>query len=252
MYVKWKFHAIRMKHRPEAFISVIPGLQAGARPIIRVNVPRPTIQLPSSNGVALAPKPGTIVGTNPSSVTRVIVPISKPLTATPSKGLFKLFDWHPTWLQKCIVKERGGGQNISTSFWMRFSQAPLCLYRFKFIFDDIIFLLSGNIIEYICFWRFNSIIMTWNKWLVFTKSVIMGLNNISSWPCPLGFVCLPCVITWLYSIPCLVMRSVGVVVCLSLRMAKVPGSRRTQYSAVSVIFIAIIVLYFLLSFSRNG
>ena len=52
--------------------------------------------------------------------------------------------------------------------------------------------------------------------------------------------------TWLF------MRSVGVVVCLSLRMAKVPGSRRTQYSAVTVIFIAIIVLYFLLSFSRNG
>ena len=88
-----------------------------------------------------------------------------------------------------------------SSFWMRFSQAPLCRCRFKVIFDDIIFLLSGNIIEYICFWRFNSIIMTWNKWLVFTKSVIMGLNNISPWPCPLGVVCLPCVITWLYSTP---------------------------------------------------
>ena len=93
-----------------------------------------------------------------------------------------------------LIKERGGGQIFSTSFWMRFSQALLCHYRFKFIFDDIIFLLSGNIIEYICFWRFNSIIMTWNKWLVFTKSVIIGLNNISPWPCPLGFVCLPCVL----------------------------------------------------------
>ena len=72
------------------------------------------------------------------------------------------------------IKERGGGQTFSTSFWMRFSQAPLCRCRFKVIFDDIIFLLSGNIIEYICFWRFNSIIMTRNKWLVFTKSVIMG------------------------------------------------------------------------------
>ena len=76
-------------------------------------------------------------------------------------------------------KERGGGQNFSTSFWMRFRQAPLCRYRFKVIFDDIIILLSGNIIEYICFWRFNSIIMTRNKWLVFTKSVNMGLNNIT-------------------------------------------------------------------------
>ena len=145
---------------------------------------------------------------------------------------------------KWFLKERGGGQNFSTTFWMRFRQAPLCRYRFKFIFDDIIFLLSGNIIEYICFWRFNSIIMTYNKWLVFTKSVIIGLNNISPWPCPLGFVCLPCVITWLYSTPWLFVRSVGVVVCLSLRMAKVPGSRRTQYSVVSVFFIAIIVLYF--------
>ena len=76
----------------------------------------------------------------------------------------------------------------------------------------LFFLLSGNIIEDTCFWRFNSIFMAWNKWLVFTKSVIMGLNNISPWSCPLGFVCLPCVITWLYSTPWLFMRSVGVVV----------------------------------------
>ena len=125
-------------------------------------------------------------------------------------------------------KERGGGQTFSTSFWMRFSQVPLCLYRFKVIYDDIIFLLSGNIIEYIYFWRFNSKIMTWNKWLVFTKLAIMGLNNISPWPCPLG-VCLPCVITWLYSTPLLFVQAVWVVVhvCLSLRMA---------YSVVSGIF----------------
>ena len=91
--------------------------------------------------------------------------------------------------------------------------------------------------------QFNNYDM--NKWLVFTKSVIMGLNNISPWPCPLGFVCLPHVITWHYSTPWLFMRSVGVVVCLSLRMAKVAGSRRTQYSVVSVIiFIAIIVCTF--------
>ena len=133
-------------------------------------------------------------------------------------------------------KERGGGQNFSTSFWMRFRQAPLCRYRFKVIFDDIIFLLSGNIIEYICFWRFNSIIMTWNKSLIFTKSVIMGLNNISPWSCPLCIVRLPCVITRLYSTPLVIMRAVGVVVCLSLRKANVTGSRRTQYSVVSVIF----------------
>ena len=135
---------------------------------------------------------------------------------------------------------------------MRYSQAPLCRYRFKVIFDDIIFLLSGNIIEYICFWRFNSIIMTWNKWLVFTKSVIIGLNNISPWPCPLGAVCLPCVITWLYSTPLLFMQAVGLVICLSLRMANFSGSRRTHFSVVTIIFIADIVLYFLLSFSHNG
>ena len=44
------------------------------------------------------------------------------------------------------------------------------------------------------------------------------------------------------------MRAVGVVVWLSLSMAKVPGSTRRQYSVVSLIFIAIVVLYFLLSF----
>ena len=103
---------------------------------------------------------------------------------------------------RLLFKDRGGGQNFSTSFWMRSSQAPLCRYRFKVIFDNIIFLLSGNIIEYICFWRFNSIIVTWNKWLGFTKSVIMGLNNISPWPCPLGVVCLPCVIIWLFKVAC--------------------------------------------------
>ena len=136
---------------------------------------------------------------------------------------------------------------------MRFSQAPLCRYRFKVIYDNIIFLLSGNIIEYIYFWRFKSKIMTWNKWLVFTKSVIMGLNNISPWPCPLGVVCLPCIITWLYSPPLLFVQAVGVVVCLSLRMAYFSGSRRTCHSVVLGIFIADvnIVVYFLLSFSHN-
>ena len=84
-----------------------------------------------------------------------------------------------------LFKDRGGGQFFSTSFWMRFSQAPLCRYRFKVIFDNIIFLLSGNIMEYTCFWRFNSILMTWNKWLGFTKSVIMGLNTLTlpAWCC---------------------------------------------------------------------
>ena len=119
---------------------------------------------------------------------------------------------------------------------MRFRQVPLCRYRFKVIFVNIIFLLSGNILEYICFWRFNSVIMTWNKRLGFTKSVIMGLNNISPWPCPLGVICLPCVIIRLYSTPQLFMRVVGVEVCLSPCMANVAGSRHTQYSVISVIF----------------
>ena len=72
----------------------------------------------------------------------------------PLKGMLILLDirsqikWE---FANFVFKERGGCQNFSTSFWMRFSQAPLCRYRFKFIFDDIIFLLSGNIIEYICF-----------------------------------------------------------------------------------------------------
>ena len=70
----------------------------------------------------------------------------------------------------------------------------MSINRFKVIFDDNIFLLLGTIIEYMCFLHFNSIIMTRNKWLVFTKSVIMGLSKISHWPCPLGILCLPCVL----------------------------------------------------------
>ena len=61
-----------------------------------------------------------------------------------------MLDPLPTWGRRGF-KERGGGQTCSTSFWMRFSQAPLCRYHFKIIFSDIIFLLSGNIIEYLCF-----------------------------------------------------------------------------------------------------
>ena len=52
-------------------------------------------------------------------------------------------------------------------------------------------------------------------------------------------------ITWLYSTPLLCMQACGLVVWLSLRMAKVAGSSRTQYSVVSgVFFIAYSVLYF--------
>ena len=105
-------------------------------------------------------------------------------------------------------------------------------------YQTIMHSFSFLFLKYICFWRFNSIIMTWNKWLIFTKSVIMGLNNISPWPCPICIVRLPCVITWIYSTPLLFMRAVGilVVVCLSLRKANVTGSRRTLYYIVSVIF----------------
>ena len=125
---------------------------------------------------------------------------------------------------------------------MRFSQAPICCYRFKVIFDDMISLLSGNIIHYICFYRFDSIIMTWNKWIVFTKSVIMGLNNISPWPCPLGVVCLPCVITWLYSTPLLFMRAVGPVVYVSRFGWRTSLVR--EYFVVSVILLQLLFCTF--------
>ena len=135
-----------------------------------------------------------------------------------------------------VLKERGGGQTCSTSFWMRFSQAPLCSCRFKVIFDDIIFLLSSSIIEYICFWRFNSIIMTWNKWLVFTKSVIIGIEQHITLTLP-AWCCLFTVRNYITLFNTFVlMRAVGLVVWLSLGMAKVPSSRRRHYSVVSVIF----------------
>ena len=47
-------------------------------------------------------------------------------------------------------KERGGGQTFSVSFWMRFRQVPLCSYKFKIIFDDIIIFNLGQY-DYICF-----------------------------------------------------------------------------------------------------
>ena len=73
-----------------------------------------------------------------------------------SRALFSLYHIHVHVLSMkrqfhLKFKERGGGQTLSTSFWMRFSQSPLCRYRFKVIYDDIIFLLSDNIIEYIYF-----------------------------------------------------------------------------------------------------
>ena len=57
-------------------------------------------------------------------------------------------------------------------------------------------------------------------------------------------------ITWLLSTPLLSMRSVGVVVWLSLSMAKVPCSTRTHSSVVSVIFfclhcVVLFALFFL-------
>ena len=50
-------------------------------------------------------------------------------------------------------------------------------------------------------------------------------------------------ITRLYSTPLLSMRACGLVVhvCLSLRIANVPGSRSTQYSVVSDIFLLLTV-----------
>ena len=47
----------------------------------------------------------------------------------------------------CRVKGEAAVKLFISSFLMRFSQVPLCRYRFKVIFDDIISLLSGNIIE---------------------------------------------------------------------------------------------------------
>ena len=48
------------------------------------------------------------------------------------------------------------------------------------------------------------------------------------------------------------MRAVGVAVCLSLRMAKDRGSRRTQYSVVSVTFYCYHCFVLFTLFSHNG
>ena len=136
-----------------------------------------------------------------------------------------------------VFKERGGGQTFSTSFWMRFSQAPLYRCRFKIISDDIIFLLSGNIIEYICFWRFNSIIMTWNKWLSLYEISYYGIEQHITLTLPAGR-CLFTVRNYMTLFNTFVlMRSIGLEVWFLLGMAMVPGSRRRHYSVVSVIFL---------------
>ena len=43
-----------------------------------------------------------------------------------------------------LLKERGGGQTFSISFWVRFRQVPLCRYEFKVIFDDIVIFTLGQ------------------------------------------------------------------------------------------------------------
>ena len=54
------------------------------------------------------------------------------------------------------------------------------------LFSITFFLLSGNIIQYICFWCFNSIIITWNKWLVFTKISYYVIEQHITLTCPLA------------------------------------------------------------------
>ena len=46
------------------------------------------------------------------------------------------FDRHEVRLTYTDIKERGGGQTFSISFWMRFRQVPLCRYESKVIFDE--------------------------------------------------------------------------------------------------------------------
>ena len=74
------------------FLSIEPKgvatTSAGSpiRPVVKVQLPIRT-GLQSSTGVTLAPKPGSVVVTaaQPSALTRLIVPISKP-QLTPTKG----------------------------------------------------------------------------------------------------------------------------------------------------------------------
>ena len=72
---------------------------------------------------------------------------------------------------------------------------------------------------------------------MFWTDVPYGIKSINelNWT-EFGVVCLPCVITWLYSTPLLFVQAIGVVVCLSLRIAYLSGSRRTRHSVVSGIF----------------
>ena len=150
------------------------------------------------------------------------------------------------------IKERGGGQNFSTSFWCDLVRPPYVVIDSNLFSMTLSFYLWEIIIEYICLWRFNSIIMTWNKWLVFTKSVIMGLNNISPWPCPLGFVCLPCVITWLFN----TLARHAIRWCRGMSLASYDEGpwfeTHTILCSISYFYYYHCFVLFALFFSRNG
>ena len=93
--------------------------------------------------------------------------------------------------------------------------------------------------EYIYVWRYNSIIMTWNKWLVFKKisHYVIEQHIKLTLPVSLGvWRCLITVSIWPYLTPPLDTQNFGVKICLSLHVPYDPGSIPTDNFVVLVIF----------------
>ena len=87
-----------------------------------------------------------------------------------------------------------------------------------------------------CFWRYSSIIMTWNKWLVFTEISYYVIEQHIKLTLPVWRCLITVSIIWPYLTPPLDMQIFGVEVCLSLHVPYDPGSIPTSNFVVLVIF----------------
>ena len=89
------------------------------------------------------------------------------------------FKFRVATVKTCSLRREAVVKLFLSPFGWDLGRSPYVFLKSKLSSITLSFILKDNIIEYVCFWGFNSIIMRWNKWLVLRKSVIMALNNIS-------------------------------------------------------------------------
>ena len=101
---------------------------------------------------------------------------------------------------------------------MRFRQVPLCSWIQSYFRWYYHFYFRAILYNILCFLSFNSIIMTQNKWLVFTKICYYGIEQYITLTKPAGRCLCTVRIIWPYLTPLLSMRYCCVEVCLSLHV----------------------------------